>query len=107
MPGFLVHLNATVTCAHGGRATPMTTIPNVLVSGQPVAVQTTPYMVAGCTFPPPPTANGPCVSATWLRAASRVFVYGSPVLLQDSQSICAPTATPLIIAATQTRVFGM
>jgi hypothetical protein len=29
------------------------------------------------------------------------------LLLLDSQAICAPTATPLIIAVTQTRVTAM
>ena len=107
MPGFLVHLNAVVMCAHGGRAMPMSTIPNVLVSGQPIAIQTIPYGIVGCTLPPPIVANGPCVTATWLSAAKRVFSYGNPVLLQDSLSICAPSGTPLLISATQTRVFGM
>lgn len=107
MPGFVVQLNALVTCAHAGTARPMSVIPNVLVFGQPIAVQITPYAIVGCTLPPPPGANGPCVTATWLTAATRVFSYGNPVLLQDSQSICAPTGTPLLILATQTRVFGM
>ena len=30
-----------------------------------------------------------------------------PVLLQDSQSLCTPTATPLTIVVTQVRVKGM
>jgi hypothetical protein len=30
-----------------------------------------------------------------------------PVLLQDSQAICMPTGTPLLIVQTQTRVTGM
>jgi len=107
LPGFLLHLNAMVTCAHAGTATPMSTIPNVLVSGQPIVIQTIPYGVLGCTLPPPPAANGPCVTATWLTAATRVFSYGNPVLLQDSMSICAPSGTPLLITATQTRVLGM
>ena len=36
----------------------------------------------------------------------RVLVGGMPVLLLDSQAICAPTGTPTIIAVTQTRVMG-
>jgi hypothetical protein len=30
-----------------------------------------------------------------------------PVLLLDSQAICAPNGTPLLILATQTNVTGM
>jgi hypothetical protein len=39
--------------------------------------------------------------------ATRVFAEGLPVLLMDSQALCVPTATPLIIAVTQPRVTGM
>jgi hypothetical protein len=107
VPGFLLHLNAIVNCAHGGMATPMVTIPNVMVMGQPISVMPVPYGVVGCALPPPIAASGPCVTAMWLTAATRVLSYGTPVLLQDSQALCAPSGTPLLITATQTCVFGM
>jgi hypothetical protein len=72
-----------------------------------VVTQPTVYTVAGCTLPPPPAANGPCVSAQWVTGALRVKVGGMPVLLQDSQALCVPTATPLTIVVTQVRVKGM
>jgi hypothetical protein len=65
---------------------------------------TAPFLVAGCALPPPPAANGPCVTATWLNGTTRVFSNGQPLLNQSSQSICAPTGTPLIILLTQLRV---
>ncbi len=77
--------------------------PRVLVSGQPIVTLTTPYVVAGCPFVPP-GGNGPCVTAQWLVGATRVFANGAPVIVQASQSICAPTGTPLMILVTQTRV---
>jgi hypothetical protein len=107
MAGFLLHQNAVVTCSHLGKATAASFVPNVLVMGQPIIVSTAQWAVAGCTLPPPPAANGPCVTAVFTTAALRVTSYGMPVLLQDSMSVCAPTGTPLIISATQTRVFGM
>jgi len=106
MPGFLLHLGATVTCAHAGQATPTAPNPRVLVSAQPVVTIASPAVVAGCTFPPPPAANGPCVTAQYITAATRVLAGGQPVLLMDSQAICAPTGTPLITVVTQTRVTG-
>jgi hypothetical protein len=106
MPGFLLHLGATVTCAHAGQATPTAPNPRVLVSGQPVVTLTSPAVVAGCALPPPPAANGPCVTAQYLTGAVRILAAGQPVLLFDSQAICAPTGTPLITIATQTRVVG-
>lgn len=103
MPGFIVHLGATVLCSHGGQAQPTTPNPRVLVSGQPIATMTVPYVVAGCPFVTP-GGNGPCVTAQWTMGATRVFAGGAPVIMQSSMSVCAPTGTPLIVAITQTRV---
>jgi|SRR6185295_8902038 hypothetical protein len=105
MPGPLLHLGATVLCAHGGQAMPTTPNPRVLVSGQPVTTIATPYVVAGCAFVPP-AGNGPCVTAQFVTSAARVLAGGVPVLLLDSQSVCAPTGTPLLVVMTQTRVIG-
>jgi hypothetical protein len=107
MPGFLVHVGAQVLCAHAGQATPTVPNPRVTVSGQPTVLITAPYMVAGCTFPPPPAANGPCVTAQWLVGSTRVTSNGQPLVVQSSQAICAPTGTPLMILLTQTRVSAM
>src|SRR6478752_6006668 len=104
MPGPIVHLGATVICSHGGQATPTAPFPRVLVSGQPVTTLPAPYVVAGCALPPPPAANGPCVTAQWVIGATRVLAGGQPVLVQSSQAICAPTGTPVQILVTQTRV---
>jgi hypothetical protein len=100
---FVLHLGATVMCAHGGQAMPTSPFPRVRVAGQPVTTQAAPYTVAGCAFAPP-AGNGPCVTAQWVTGALRVRAGGQPVLLQSSQSVCAPTGTPLTVAITQTRV---
>ena len=105
MPGFLLHVGATVLCMHGGQAQPTVPNPRVLVDGQPIVTQPLPYVVAGCPFVPP-GGNGPCVTAQWIMGATRVFAGGAPVLLQSSQAVCAPTGTPLNIIVTQTRVTG-
>jgi hypothetical protein len=103
--GFVLHAGATVMCAHGGQAMPTTPNPRVRVGGQPVVTQSEPYTVAGCAFVPP-GGNGPCVTAQWGVAATRVRAGGKPVVLASSQSICTPTGTPLTIAVTQARVRG-
>lgn len=105
MPGFLLHVGATVLCAHGGQAQATVPNPRVLVSGQPIVTQPNPYVIAGCPF----NVSGspvPCVTAQWITGAVRVTSNGMPVLLLDSQAICAPNGTPLIIATTQVRVSG-
>ena len=104
MPGFLLHVGAQVLCSHAGHATPTAPNPRVTVSGQPTVLMTSPYVVAGCTLPPPTAANGPCVAAQWLSGTTRVTSNGQPLLVQSSQAFCTPTGTPLIIVATQPRV---
>ena len=107
MPGFLLHVGAQVRCAHAGQAIPSASNPRVTVMGQPTVLLATPYVVSGCTFPPPTAGNGPCISAQWITGTTRVLSNGQPLLVQSSQAICAPTGTPLIIAATQTRVSAL
>ncbi len=107
MPGFILHEGAVVLCSHGGQSEPMAPNPRVLVSGQPVVTQISPYTIAGCALPPPPAANGPCVTAMWTVAATRVFVEGQPVLVSGGLATCVPTGTPLMVSFTQTQVSGM
>jgi uncharacterized Zn-binding protein involved in type VI secretion len=105
MPGPLVHLGGTVICAHGGQAVPAAPNPRVLVSGQPIAVMTSPHLIAGCPF----NVSGapvPCVTGQWVLGATRVLSSGAPVILMDSQAICTPNGTPLFVVSTQMRVLG-
>ncbi len=106
MPGYILHQGATVVCMHTGQAQPMVVNPRVKVGGQPIVTQDAIYTITGCIMPPPTAGNGPCVTAQWITAALRVRAGGIPVLLQDSQAICAPTGTPLNVVLTQMRVKG-
>jgi len=105
MPGPLLHVGATVLCAHGGTATPTAPNPRVLVGGQPTVTLATVYAIAGCPF----NVGGsplPCVTGQWLVAATRVFSSGQPLVLMDSQALCTPNGTPLMPVVAQTRVIG-
>jgi hypothetical protein len=107
MPGFLLHVGATVQCSHLGVAQPTAPNPRVLVSGQPTVTMAAPYTVLpGCIFNVLGSPS-PCVTAQWTTAATRVFSNGQPLVLLDSQAVCAPNGTPLLILATQTRVTGI
>ena len=105
MPGFLLHQGATVLCLHGGQAQATAPNPRVKVGGQPVVTQAAPHTVAGCPF-----VSGsnpmPCVTAQWVTGATRVLAGGQPVLLQDSQAVCAPNGTGVNVVMTQVRVKG-
>lgn len=105
MPGYVLHVSATVLCAHGGQAQATAPNPRVKVGGQMVVTQLAPHTVAGCPF----NVSGspvPCVTAQWVTGALRVKAGGSPVLLQDSQATCVPNGTPVNIVVTQIRVKG-
>jgi hypothetical protein len=106
MTGFLLHSAATVVCAHGGQAQPLAVQPRVLVVGQPIVTLAAHYLVTGCTLPPPPAGNGPCLSAQFVGGAARVFSEGLPVLLSNGQAVCVPTGAPLTVIETQVRVSG-
>jgi hypothetical protein len=108
MPGPLMHVGATVTCAHGGPASIVSSNARVLVGGLPVATIADLTLVAGCAFNP--GAPHPCVRVQWLVPAARVLVNGQPALLQTSTGLClaadqAPQGAPLAVAV-QPRVIG-
>ena len=107
MSGFLLHVGAQVLCSHAGQASPTAQNPRVTVNGQPTVLITSPYVIAGCTLPPPTAANGPCVTAQWLTGTTRVTSNGQPLLVQSSQAVCTPTGTSLLIVATQPRVSAL
>jgi len=105
MPGPVLHVGATVLCAHGGQATPTAPSPRVTVSGQPVATITAPYAIAGCAFVPP-AGNGPCATGQWIVGTTRVLALGQPLALMTGSSACVPTGTPMTPVSAQTRVIA-
>jgi hypothetical protein len=103
MPGFALDAAASVLCAHGGQAAPVTPNPRVRVGGQPATTMSSPFSIAGCPF----NVSGspvPCLTAQWVVGATRVRAMGVPILLQDSQAVCAPNGTPVNVVVTQMRV---
>ena len=98
MPGCLLHVGATVLCKHPpGQAQPTASNPRVRVSGQPIVIQTSPYVISACGLAG--TGNPPCANAQWVSGATRVRAGGVPVLLDDSQAVCTPTKEPVTGAA--------
>ena len=77
-----------------------------MVSGMPITTITAPYVIAGCTMPPPSAGNGPCVTGQWITGAIRVTSLGQPVAIQTGTSICTPTGTPMMTVSAQTRVIA-
>lgn len=105
MPGYLLDAGATVLCMHGGQAQPTAKEMKVKAGGQPITTQSAPFTVSGCPFVPP-GGTGPCVTAQWVSAATKVFANGVPVLLQDSSAVCTPTGTGVNVVVTQMKVKG-
>jgi hypothetical protein len=111
MPGFLVHVGASLTCTHAAPVNIVSSNTRVLVSGMPVATLADAFLVAGCPFTIPGPKPQPCVKVQWVTPATRVLVNGQPVILQASTGICQsaeqlPQGPPVVIA-TQTRVTGL
>ena len=81
MPGFLLHEGATVMCSHAGQAQPTVPNPRVQVGGMATVNVSPPYVITGCTLPPPSAGNGPCATAQWLSGTTRVVSNGQPLLV--------------------------
>ena len=110
MPGFLMHVGATVMCPHGGQVQVIPSSPRVLVGGQPVATLANTYPIAGCAFTVPGPKPQPCVKVQWIVPAMRVMVGGSPAILQSSTGLCQspeqiPQGPPTVVM-TQLRARG-
>lgn len=109
MPGPLFHVGATAICTHGGQVQTIPTNTRVLVSGQPVAVVSDQFLVAGCAFNVSSSPH-PCIKVQWLVPAVRVTINGQPAILQTSTGLGlaadqAPQGPPTIVQ-TQTRVIA-
>jgi hypothetical protein len=104
MPGFLLHVGATVICSHGGQAQPTVPNPRVMVSNQATVTLSGPYTVAACGLSG--TSTPPCVTANWIVGATRLLSGGQPLLLQDSQAISVAPGSPLQVLVTQVRAKG-
>lgn len=103
----ILHVGATMLCLHAGQAMPGSPDVRVSLGGQPLVTISSPYSIAGCTLPPPTAGNGPCVSASFVSAATRVSASGVPVLLSTSQAVCAPTGTGVNVVSAQVRVLAV
>jgi len=102
MPGTLVHVGATVLCAHGAPVQTVPGSPRVLASGMPVATMADQFLVTGCPFVLPGGAPSPCLRVQWLAPAVRVLVNGMPPILNTSAGLClnpaqVPQGPPLVV----------
>jgi uncharacterized Zn-binding protein involved in type VI secretion len=122
MPGFLMHVNAVMSCFHqAGQATIPPTQPRVLVNGQPIATVAPPpaplATVVGCPFQipvPGGTKPQPCVSILWSMPSTRFLVNGLPAALLPAPGVAPgicqsaeqiPQGAPTV-KVVQTRVIG-
>ena len=110
MPGFLLDVSTSLTCAHAAQVMTSPGNPRVKILGQLVATSADMSTVTGCPFAPGGAAS-PCISIDWLVPASRVKAGGQPVVLQTSPALCMSGANvpqgPPILVAGQTRVKGI
>ncbi len=101
MPGFLLTLNATLLCMHGGKGTPAQVSPFVKAMGQPVVMGAAPVVVAGCAF------QMPCVSTALLPPTGTLFVKSLGQSLACASSAASPLPIQPVANAGQTVAQGM
>lgn len=117
MPGFLMHVNANMTCPHQATAAIAPSQPRVLVGGKPVATMASLIAVTGCPFQIPigtGTKPQPCVTVKWAMPSTRFLVGGQPAALLPSlgpgPAMCLSAeqipAGPPVIASVQLHVIG-
>ncbi|WP_338846072.1 hypothetical protein V8J88_20275 [Massilia sp. W12] len=112
MPGLILHAGAVIICPHGAPAQLTPSQSRVLLSGQPAALASDQFVIAGCPFtlPTPVPKPSPCISARWLQVSSRVMCQGQPLMLAPGPSLTqSPEQMPqgaLLVNQQQTRVTG-
>jgi hypothetical protein len=58
-----------------------------MVGGQPVALMSDNFLVAGCAFALPNGTPHPCMRVQWMVPAMRVTSLGQPVITQGSSGL--------------------
>jgi hypothetical protein len=96
MPGSPVTLAAPIVCSHGGQVSSVAN-PRVTSMGQSTVLLTVPFQIVGCAMPPPPSGNGPCLTAPTVLPSTRVFSNAQPLAVVSSPPLCVPTGTPLLL----------
>lgn len=104
MPAPVLHLGASVLCAHAGQAVPLAPFARVLLSGQPVVTLASPYAIAACALSG--SGSPPCATGQWTLGAARVMAGGAPLATLAGVSTCVPTGTPMLPVSAQPRVMA-
>ena len=102
MPGFILTESSLVSCLHQGKAAPAAGFPRVKLGGSAVVLQSVPYTISGCPFPP--NSGGPCATGTWSSGSTRVKANNQPLALMATPGTCVPTGVPMTATQTQSRV---
>jgi hypothetical protein len=102
----LLTVATIMTCPHGGMIVSIPGQHQVTASGALVLRRSDTFTVAGCPFAIGPVPS-PCVSVTWIVAATRLKVCGDFVLNEASVGLClgatqAPQGSVLIVWTQQT-----
>ena len=110
MADFLIRVQDTLFCPHGGPLQIMPQNAKVLVQGLPLATAQDQFVVSGGPFTVPPSTPQPCVTATFAPAV-KVLLVRKPAVLKSSVAVCeaAPKIPqgPPTVAVTQLKVMGL
>ena len=113
MAGFLLNVNASLQCPHGGQVRIVSANARVKAGGAFAALATDTFVVSGCPFqiPGTPPIPSPCVTVRWIVTNLRTRTQGTPNLSQSSTGLCLSAAQvpqgPVVIVQTQTQASGL
>jgi hypothetical protein len=102
---FVLDADATVTCAHGGRANPTLLYERVRLSGRAVITTGTQYGITGCSLSG--SGTPPCATGHFTTGAARVRAGGFFLATTTGYGVAVPTASPMTATMSQTRVRAM
>lgn len=105
MPGPVLVLSSTVTCAHLGKGNPAPLSPKLTINGEAVALLTTQYTISACGAPAASGGNlPPCVTGTFTAGATKVTSDAQALLIVGSTGTTVPNGTPMLTAPSQPKV---
>jgi hypothetical protein len=107
--GFLT-TSSTLMCPHGGTVSVIPSNTHVTFGGDPVALASDTFMVAGCPLNVA-GAPHPCLTVEWQLTAFKSDCDGTATLTLESLGMCkagdGAVQGPVLIQATQTQAEGL
>lgn len=101
--------SSSLACPHGGTVSIAPSNSKVTLGGDPIALSTDTFVIAGCGFVVG-SAPSPCTQVQWITTALQTTADGLRPLTTDSVGLCIGgigVQGPVQIKSTQSKVSGL